>query len=100
MNKEQTIISNVYVGKKDMPIQLFNSLIVEKIKKDGWVGKKAEFEDQQIYCHGANNSMSIIYPRKVIYTNDSGGVINIKNEDLDKWVISFMYNSKGLKECN
>ena len=99
LNKEKSVISNVFINKEDMSMNVFNNEIEKRIKVQGWIEKTPDFEDQKLFCNGSKNRMSIVYPKKEIYRNEEGDVMNISSENLNKWVISFMYNYDGVRKC-
>ncbi|WP_151803458.1 hypothetical protein [Acinetobacter guillouiae] len=99
LKKEKSEINLVYVKKTDMGKIYFNNNVVNKIKKEGWKEISPEFQDQNLFCFGSNNMMSVVYPTKEIYRNLKGDTLTIKKENLDKWVISYIYSFHGFDEC-
>lgn len=80
MNKEKSVMSNVYIDKQELSVDLFENEIEKKILEKGWRKLAPDFEDQRLYCHGKKNRMSIVYPRKEIYKNKDGDILNIKKK--------------------
>lgn len=99
LKKEKSEINLVYVKKSDMTKNYFNNTVVDNIKNQGWKGVSPEFQDQNLFCSGANNMMSVVYPTKEIYRNLKGDTLTIKKENLDKWMISYTYSFHGFDEC-
>ncbi|MBI0395707.1 MULTISPECIES: hypothetical protein [Acinetobacter] len=99
LKKEKTEINLVYVKKKDMSKNYFNDNVIKEMKNEGWREIKPEFQDQNLFCFSANNMMSVVYPTKEIYRNLKGDTLTIKKENLDKWVISYIYSFHGFEEC-
>ncbi|MFW1756451.1 hypothetical protein [Acinetobacter guillouiae] len=99
LKKEKSEINLVYVKKADMTKYYFNNIVVDNIKNQGWKEVSPEFQDQNLFCSGANNMMSVVYPTKEIYRNLKGDTLTIKKENLDKWMISYTYSFHGFDEC-
>lgn len=57
---------NVFVSKKDMSIDFYNSAVTKRIKDMGWKKVKSTYENQDIYCYDEKNEMAILYPTNKI----------------------------------
>lgn len=97
--KEKGEINSVHIEKNKMSKENFNNIVRKKIKEHGWVEVDPEFEDRHLYCYGAKNRMSIMFPTKQHYKNREGNVIDINENLLNKWVVSFLYNAHGVSGC-
>ena len=98
--KKEVSETNIFhIDKNKMSQDDFNNIVRNKIKKNGWVEVDPEFEDRYLYCYGAKNRMSIMFPTKQHYKNSEGNVIDINKENLNKWIIYFLYNAHGVGGC-
>ena len=82
-----------------MSPELFEDKIKKRLIKEGWREIPPNFDDQKLYCFGSRNRMSVVYPTKEYYQNSQGNSLSIKKENLDKWVVSIVYNYYGIDEC-
>ncbi|QBQ15871.1 hypothetical protein [Acinetobacter haemolyticus] len=99
LKKEKSETNIIYVEKNKMTKMDFIDSVEPKVKEKGWVLIKPLFEDQYSYCFGKKNRMNVTYPTKEYYENISGNVMNIKKENMSKWVISLSYDAGGDKRC-
>lgn len=99
MPKEESDFGEIYIDKKSMSINEYNSYVRKEIKVKGWVEVKPEFEDQDIYCLGRTNMITVLYPRKKTYTDKYGSNIYIEDSKMGKWIIYYYNNNYGVDGC-
>lgn len=82
------------MSKSDFEVNIEKELLVK-----GWIKIHPLFDDQNIYCYDEKNELSIIYPTKDHYVNNSGDSMDVSKENLDKWIIFYRYNMYGNTNC-
>ena len=97
--KEELDVSNAYIPKNKMSKSNFEVNIEKELLVKGWIKIHPLFDDQNIYCYDEKNELSIIYPTKDHYVNNSGDSMDVSKENLDKWIILYRYNMYGNTNC-
>lgn len=97
--KEELDVSNAYIPKNKMSKSDFEVNIEKELLVKGWIKIQPLFDDQNIYCYDEKNELSIIYPTKDHYVNNSGDSMDVSKENLDKWIILYRYNMYGNTNC-
>lgn len=91
---------NVFVSKKDMSIEFYNSTVTKRIKDMGWEKVKSTYENQDIYCYDEKNEMAILYPTKQNYSSKDGkNGFSITKKYLDYWVVYYRFKDDGTNNC-
>ncbi|KQX02288.1 hypothetical protein ASC84_17070 [Acinetobacter sp. Root1280] len=98
-SKETSDGSNVYISKDKMSKEDFENVVENKLINKGWRKISALFDDQYMYCFDRKNAISIVYPTRVNYRNEEGNSMSVGDWNLDKWVISYVYNVYGTTNC-
>ena len=98
-SKETSDGSNVYISKDKMSKEDFENVVENKLINKGWRKIPALFDDQYMYCFDRKNAISIVYPTRVNYRNEEGNSMSVGDWNLDKWVISYVYNVYGTTNC-